>query len=343
MTETKPNLCDVLFCSIVTRSHVHYALALAQSLERQGVTSSFTILVVDALEIAIKDGSEMSLVRIKTPSELQASPALDVINARFKLSGNLDQYRWSLKPILIRHLLSKNNRGVVYVDCDIHFFGGVEALMEAMNGAAVVLTPHWHGHQLGVRNRDLDATLAHGYFNAGLVAVTSQGSEFADWWARACAYKCGKAVERGLYDDQRYLDVVPHLFPSAHILGHQGYNVAQWNLRLCERVLSPEGNVMINHKWPVVCVHFYQETGECIRSGRDPLLLPYLQSYEAEVEVAKKMADSYVVVKALPVPTSLGRKYKTLPFYRKALRLAGAWAMLAGRKVYAWATPRGYE
>lgn len=331
------------FCTIVSQSHLSYAVALARSLESHGLAEPLTVLVVDALEVSLGTAKDMPLMRIITPRTLRLSQELDTIRQRFELSDNVDQYRWSLKPLLLSHLLVESLLGVVYVDCDIHFFGGFEALGDAMDCASVVLTPHWHYHRPGIRNRDLDVTLAHGYFNAGLIGVTPRGKEFLEWWARACAYKCEKAVDRGLYDDQRYLDVAPHLFPHTRILEHQGYNVAQWNLRMCERVLGPDSSVMINRKWPVVCVHFYRETVDCIQSGRDPLLRPYLRRYRAEVEVAKELVDSCVVVKALSMPASLGRKQKTLPLYRKALRLAGAWAVTAGRKVYVWATPRGYE
>jgi hypothetical protein len=317
-------------------------LALARSLERQGVTRPLVVLVADAAEVGVTRPADLPALRLITPRELRASPALEAMNRRLQEDGNLDQYRWALKPILVGHMLSEAGPGVVCVDCDLHFFGTLDGLLEAMNGASVVLTPHWHDHRLGVRNTGLDITLAHGFFNAGFVAVTPQGRAFAEWWARACAYRCETAPERGVFVDQRYLDAVPHLFPGTHILRHQGYNVAQWNLGVCERV-PVDGRVMINGRWPVVCVHFYRKTMAAIRGGRDPLLLPHLQQYEAEIARGREQVQAGVVAKPLAVPTAQDRRRTVLTLRQKALRMLGARAMTVGRRVYAWATPAGYE
>jgi hypothetical protein len=118
-----------------------------------------------------------------------------------------------------------------------------------------------------------------GLYNAGFVAVNKFALSTLEWWANACLYRCEKNAWRGLFDDQKYLDLVPIIEPKTLVLNHQGCNVAEWNREVCKRSINQSGNVLINEKWPVIFIHFNKTTIQCFLNKEDELLKDYFYEY----------------------------------------------------------------
>jgi hypothetical protein len=108
-----------------------------------------------------------------------------------------------------------------------------------------------------------------------------------DWWADCCLYRCEKSLFRGLFDDQKYLDLIPIMHPSTKILEHQGCNVAGWNVEVCKRELNQENTVSINGAWPIVFIHFNGFSVREILHGKDVLLRPYFETYVEQLRLYK--------------------------------------------------------
>ena len=98
------------------------------------------------------------------------------------------------------------------------------------------------------------------------------------WWVDCCAYRCEKSAVRGLFDDQKYLDLVPILEETAYIMRHKGCNVAGWNTEVCKREMV-NGEVLIDGTYPVVFIHFNDTTIREIANGNDKALMPHYQKY----------------------------------------------------------------
>jgi hypothetical protein len=99
------------------------------------------------------------------------------------------------------------------------------------------------------------------------------------WWAACCLYRCEKSWFRGLFNEQKYLDLMPIVHPNTKVLEHQGCNVAGWNVDVCQRTADDSESVIINHKWPIVFVHFNGFSIRAILNGDDSLLQPHLDKY----------------------------------------------------------------
>jgi len=157
------------------------------------------------------------------------------------------------------------------VDNDIVFFHDPTFLFEELKDASILLNPHWR-----IIEPDIDAdwflvNFRDGVYNGGFVGASQQGREALQWWARCCAFACEKDYKRGLFDDQKYLDLMPASFTKVKILQHRGCNVAYWNQFENERTMH-NGQVMINDMWPVVFVHY---TDDLFKSISQQIIHPH--------------------------------------------------------------------
>lgn len=80
-----------------------------------------------------------------------------------------------------------------------------------------------------------------GIYNLGFLGVgpTAEASEILGWWARRLRYQCVNEQGRGLFVDQKVIDLVPGFADGVRILRDSRYNVAYWNL--AQRRLEQDG------------------------------------------------------------------------------------------------------
>jgi hypothetical protein len=83
----------------------------------------------------------------------------------------------------------------------------------------------------GILDNEL-CVLQHGVFNLGFLGVkgSSTGIQFASWWADRLTHFCRDDIARGLFTDQRWIDLAPAYFEDIAILRDPIYNVSTWNL-----------------------------------------------------------------------------------------------------------------
>jgi hypothetical protein len=181
-----------------------------------------------------------------------------------------------MKPVWICFLLEKFE-SVIYIDNDIAFFSDPQFLFDELMQYNILLTPHRYPLSAQKDQYWLENHLKYGLFNGGFVAAHQRAKKTIEWWAECCLYRCEKNFWRGLYDDQKYLDLFPILEPNTKILEHKGCNVAGWNIANCPRTVK-NGEVLAGG-YPVVFVHFNHFTIRMIVEGEDPLLQPLWQQY----------------------------------------------------------------
>lgn len=267
-------------CTISTKGHLFKTKALFHSLS--GMTDAkFHCLVTDVGNESVLE-SEIQQVLL---SELKDGPATSI---KAKYSG--DKLRWACKPLLLLHLLNNGYDRVIYVDNDIYFYSSPVFLFDSLNEHSVILTPHNYLASAEERQYWLEATYRIGLYNAGFIGVNQHGKESMQWWAKCCAYNVKKSSWRGLFDDQRYLDLMPVLFDHVHVEKHPGCNVAGWNTDRCQRSLNKDGEVVLNDRWPLVFVHYNGFTMRAILNGSDELLRTHLDSY---FQILKKFDPSF--------------------------------------------------
>lgn len=189
--------------------------------------------------------------------------------------------RWSMKPVFIRHLLEQGIPKVIYIDCDMFFFSEGSFLFSMLDETDFLLTPHWRSIDPLKETLNFRLLFTDGIYNAGFIGASANSIPILDWWANACLYECKKRIINGLFDDQRYLDIVPVYFEKTGIVSHKGCNVANWNQAVCRREAQPDGTILINGKEPIVFIHFSSSTITGILHGNDILLKTHLEKYAA--------------------------------------------------------------
>lgn len=195
-----------------------------------------------------------------------------------KYNSNPDKLRWSMKPVFMLHLLRTVTDKVVYVDNDQYFYSDYAFLFQLLDQHSILLTPHYYKHSPGSDQNWLEANFKVGLYNAGFIGASAQGQDSLQWWAACCLYRCEKNMMRGLFDDQKYLDLIPVIDSKSLVLRHQGCNVAGWNTEYCKRSVI-NGRVVINNSYPVVFIHFNAFTIREIAEERDKLLMPLYEEY----------------------------------------------------------------
>lgn len=255
-------------CTIGTESHLFKSKALLSSLERHSSADRFCLLT-DARSLPEPVCGET----YHTP-EILTSPLASALKKKYR--GNA--LRWSCKPLYLLYLLELGYDRVIYVDNDICFFSPADFLFEELENVSVMLTPHFYAASPGKSANWFEANFWVGLYNAGFVGATQNGLPALYWWAECCLYNVKQSAWRGLFDDQKYLDLLPVVFDDVKILKHKGCNVAGWNIETCPRTLR-DGYPRIADRWLVVFVHFTPLTFTNILSGKDPALAGLLETY----------------------------------------------------------------
>jgi len=161
---------------------------------------------------------------------------LDIPNKkRWCFTHSIVELSTAVKPFALASLLDDAEpTNVLYFDPDMVLFSRVDDILERLDDANLVLTPHQNKPELTVetiRDNEL-SSLRHGIFNLGFIGVrnTTEGKRFAKWWSDRTYLFCRAEVEKGLFTDQKWIDFAPVFFDGVEILKSSRHNVATWNL-----------------------------------------------------------------------------------------------------------------
>jgi len=249
---------DKCVCTIVSNGHYGSSIATIKSMLKFAPDADGYIFVSDhsTPSAQIKDKIERLGIHVTLFSEVQKND----VWAQGVQYANHDYLRWASKPGCLNYLLDQGYKRVVYADNDCFFINKFNFLFDDLLNYGILLTPHWRSiYPLTdeAHEEEFSALLCSGIFNMGFVGVSQKGKEVLDYWRKACAWKCEVNPSKGLYVDQKYMDVVPAMFGDiCKIIDHRGCNVASWNCKLNKRVVQKNGDVLINSKWPIIFLHF---------------------------------------------------------------------------------------
>lgn len=284
----------ITFCTIITDNYLPYAYSLLESLRKFNSNIHFNILLANVTKTGQKIScrvDEHTFYHFANPicNKGVGKKIFDKYNA-----VNLDAFRWSIKPVFLNYLISeKNYEKVIYIDCDIYFFKDYMFLFEELDNCDILLTPHWHSRDPIKHTINFKLLFKNGLYNAGFIAINKNAVKAMDWWAGVCLFSCAKGEFEGQFDDQAYLNLLPVYFDNVKILKHQGCNVAAWNRNECQRVLQPDGSVLINNRYPIIFIHFsinVSQLSDSLLNGYHDQYLEGLRKfsstlYEKEIEL----------------------------------------------------------
>lgn len=180
-------------------------------------------------------------VNVVAASELAIPDFRDVA---FRYS--IMEFNTALKPFMIRYLLAQGFDKVLYFDPDIEIFAPLDSVLEPLQaGYSFVLTPHLCQPAEGDAYPDDFGMMRAGIYNLGFIGVGAgpDTERLLRWWSRRLRYHCVSEQDKGVFVDQKFIDLLPGFTNSLHIVRDSGCNVAYWNLQ--QRVLTQSGDQWI--------------------------------------------------------------------------------------------------
>lgn len=239
----------------------------------------------------------------------------------------------AIKPFVLDRLLAEDGARVIYLDPDTVLFDRLDDVLEALDsGASVALTPHLVAPEStvqGILDNEM-AALKHGIYNLGFVAVaaTPAGRAFAAWWRERCRQWCIDDIANGLFTDQRWIDLVPALFPEVAILRTPRLNVAPWNIG--QRQIAERGGRYWVGGEPLGFYHFtgFDSGAHAVMAGRygaaSPAVRALIDDYRAflrsseQDELNKRPWAFASFAGGAPVPRAARRLYRARPDLQRA-------------------------
>lgn len=216
--------------TICSNNYLPYAKVLCESLKKFHPDWYFVVGLVDRL--GPKVWYEIAEFDVVIPVE-----EIKIANfPRMVDNYSLVELNTAVKPYFFNHIFNAypDNDQILYFDPDIQIFAPLNELSKVLQGAAILLVPHFSTPQSGQRGiiTPERRILQRGLYNMGLLGLsrTGEAAELLNWWQAKLQEQCLILPEKGLFVDQKWMDLAPVYFNNVTILKNQGYDVAYWNL-----------------------------------------------------------------------------------------------------------------
>jgi lipopolysaccharide biosynthesis glycosyltransferase len=231
-----------------------------------------------------------------------------------KAKSNRDsgEFIWTLTPFLPSYVFNqdKSINRVTYLDADIYFKKSPSLILDSFSKSRrhVLLTPH----DFSVKENISELV---GKFCVQFLTVTREADIFLDWWQSKCLEWCKRIPEDGKFGDQKYLDLVPTLFPELYFsLELTEYTQGPWNMNN----FQPQDAVFF---------HFHGvriKKNKIIISGTRPsevywkqLYVEYITELFGTIGLAKLKVDQFKIFRDDP-PFNLNNIYRIIQWiFRK--------------------------
>lgn len=243
-------------CTIISKNYLPYARVLAESFLEYNKGEVF-VLLVDRVDGYFKPENEkFKLIELEELRDF--IPEFD----KFCFQYTILELNTAAKPYFLEYLFKKYGmKKLAYFDPDILVTNKLDELNGLLDKYSMVLTPHLTApFEDDFKPGELEILQA-GAYNLGFIGMskTENTARHIKWWQKRLHDQCVVAIEKGLFVDQKWMDLIPGFYDDVFILREPGYNVAYWNYH-CRNITSEGGKFFVNGK-PSYFFHF---------SGFDP-------------------------------------------------------------------------
>lgn len=248
----------IIFTSICT-NYAHKARTLAESVKKNIPDAKFFVCLTER----------------EVPESMNSPYFDEVVLSKDMWPGNFNRYIYkhaiveastSVKGHFFKYLIENHPEEdkFVYLDPDCYVYSDFVELRELLDTRPIVLCPHLL--QPGNIDMELSST-AHGVYNLGFLGVnrSEEAVKFINWWADRLYLFCYDDILRGIFTDQKWIDLAPCFF-DVEVFKHRGYDFATWSLLDCGLV-EENGEYFVKGD-PLRFIHFsgYGATAEkCMR------------------------------------------------------------------------------
>jgi glycosyltransferase involved in cell wall biosynthesis len=277
--------------SIISPNYRHFARVLMASLRRHHPEWERFVLIVGDVTREDDAFTSVPLSALALPNPRQ-----------FAFRYTLLELNTAVKPWMFEHLFARGFDRVLYFDPDIQLFSALEELEEP---SFLTVTPHLTGSITGDQHPSERSILQAGTYNLGFLSVTRHDAlpRFLSWWQEKLEYDCVVDIANGLFVDQKWIDLVPGLFPDVRVLRHEGYNVAYWNLE--QRTVTVDGDRILVNGQPLRFFHF---------SGCDPAF-PHVVSTHSPRPIADAGDAATLIARYIEAVRDAGyREFRSAPY-----------------------------
>lgn len=244
---------ESLYFTLCSNNYLAHAGALGDSLLKLNPSIKFIIGLVDKLDPLI-DYGQFSSFEIIPCFELGYSEFDDMLS-RY----NIIEFNTSVKPFYFEYFFQTRPEveRIYYIDPDILFYQSISNLENSWEGASALLTPNLLYLPEKTVRGEL-ASLKHGINNLGFVGIarSDEGQEIIRWWKERLIHHCTLDKCRGIFVDQKWMDIAALFFTEMKSVKHPGWNMAWWNLS--ERNLKKEDDAYFvnSNDFPLIFFHF---------------------------------------------------------------------------------------
>lgn len=256
---------------------------------------------------------------------------------RFIYRYSIMELNTAVKPFIMADLFARGYETLVFLDPDILVCRPLDSVYAALEEASIVLIPHIRKPYFDAASPSDLTILQAGTYNLGFMALRAgeSATKLIEWWMTKLYRDCVVDIPNGLFVDQKWVDLVPALFPDHRILHDPTINVAYWNLH--DRTLAQEGEGWTVDGEPLCFFHF---------SGYNPFAPAALSKHQdrhvpAHAPALRALTDHYAALlfaaghehtSRLPYAFDTLSNGVRVPI--EIVRLAMQWASRAG-----WPTP----
>jgi glycosyltransferase involved in cell wall biosynthesis len=238
----------VAIFTIVSRNYLHYARTLMQSVRDMAPETDRHVVLCDKPDGADLHGEIFGVTQIGDLS----LPRPD----RFIFQYTQLELNTAVKPWAFRYLFDSGYDRVIFFDPDINVYAPLQPLLQKLDTSDVLLTPHLTGRLDDDRHPSELEILQSGTYNLGFLALAAGAvsTELLAWWQSKLLRDCVVDIPRGLFVDQKWMDLVPGMFERVSVVRDAGWNAAYWNLTH-RRIERRNGTLTVNGV-PLVFFHF---------------------------------------------------------------------------------------
>jgi hypothetical protein len=230
-------LKNLIAFTLVSNNHLVYAKTLHDSFKKFHPDFLFYTGLIDEYHPDI-NYNDLIFLNIISYKDINCDFFEEMIN-----NYSIAEFSWSLKPFFSEYLLNKFGREskLVYLDSDLFFCGRIDAVLDKLDVFNMVLTPHLT-QPTDFFSIEEQTALIHGIYNMGFFGIkySAESFKFLKWWKIRLRTHCITDKLNGLTGDQKWMNLSNLFFKDIHVLMHQGYNVAFWNIN--ERMLIKQDN-----------------------------------------------------------------------------------------------------
>jgi len=256
--------------TIVSANYLPLAQTLAESFYRYHPGSLFWICLCDYASYETIDKIYESGA-IPIPFDCLGIPDSE----RTKYRYSILELNTAIKPYALKYCFNKckSLRAVAYLDPDIKVYSYLADVWDPLLAGECdqCLTPHLLTPINDQYNPTILNIIQAGTYNLGFIGLARSNYvySFLEWWSEMLFLDCEVDIPRGLFTDQKWIDLVPGFNPKCKIIYNPAYNVSYWNLH--ERTIETRDDCFFVNGQPLAFYHF---------SGFSPLVPHVLSKHQ---------------------------------------------------------------